>query len=167
MFAAAATAVGYLKMALVGIPNVELFTLTLFAAGTTLGLSKGISASLTACLLFFGMNPQGGLFPPLLISQMIGAMIFPVAGVVWGRLHLNLWWRRAIAGLFGFLVTLWYDLVTNLAYPFSAGFDLTQVCVTLVAGIPFAVIHIVSNTVIFFLLAVPLQNLIDRRHLTV
>ncbi len=149
------------------IPNVELFLLTLFAAGRTLGVTRGISASLAASLLYFGLNPQGGLFPPLLVSQMIGAVAAPIAGALWGKLSLKLWWRRGVAAILGLLTTLWYDIVTNLAYPLTAGFDMTQTVVTLIAGIPFAIIHIGSNTLIFFLLAVPMQNLIDRRNLSV
>jgi len=164
LFAAAAAAAGYLLMA---IPNVELFLLTLFAAGRTLGVTRGISAALAASLLYFGLNPQGGLFPPLLISQMIGAIASPLAGALWGRLSPNLWWRRLSAAILGALTTLWYDIVTNLAYPLTAGFDMTQTGLTLVAGIPFAIIHIGSNTLIFFLLALPLQTLIDRRNLSV
>jgi len=148
------------------IPNIELFTLTLFAAGRTLGIGRGISAALTASLLYFGLNPQGGLFPPLLISQMIGAIAAPIAGSLWGLLKMNRWWQRTGALLCGVLVTTWYDIVTNLAYPLTAGFDTTQIWVTLIAGIPFAIVHIGSNALIFFLLAVPLQNLIDRRHLS-
>lgn len=97
---------------------------------------------------------------------MIGAIAAPIAGSLWGLLKMNRWWQRTGALLCGVLVTTWYDIVTNLAYPLTAGFDTTQIWVTLIAGIPFAIVHIGSNALIFFLLAVPLQNLIDRRHLS-
>lgn len=164
LFAAAAAAAGYLLMA---VPNVELFLLTLFAAGRTLGVRRGISATLAASLLYFGLNPQGGLFPPLLLAQMLGAISAPVAGVIWGKIPLTGWKQNVTAALLGASTTIWFDLLTNLAYPLTVGFDLNQIVVTLIAGIPFAILHISSNTLIFFFLAAPLMTIIDRRGLQI
>ncbi len=67
--------------------------------------------------------------------------------------------------LAGVIVTVWYDLLTNLAYPISVGFDTSQIAVTLMAGIPFAAIHIGSNCLVFLLLGSTLMDVIDRHHL--
>jgi hypothetical protein len=56
----------------------------------------------------------------------------------------------------GILSTLFFDFITNLAYPITAGFSFSQTFVVLAAGLPFAVIHLVSNAAVFTVLVVPL-----------
>jgi len=160
-FGAVAAAGGYLLMA---IPNVEVFTLLLFVAGYSVGTGRGVIAACAASFLYFGLNPQGGFFPPLLISQMIGAALAPLAGAMFRRTRQRGWITAILCGIAGLLTTFGYDLITNLAYPFTAGFDYEQVIATLVLGIPFAALHIGSNLLIFFFLAPPLLTLADKHH---
>ena len=162
LFAATAAAGGYLLMS---VPNVELFTLMLFAAGYALNLGRGMLAATVAGLIYFGLNPQGGLFPPLLASQIIGALAAPLAGSLWRGRKIAGIMSGLFMGVSAILVTFWYDLVTNLAYPLTVGFDIHQLTITLLAGIPFAAIHIGSNALAFILLGRPLFSLIDRHHL--
>jgi hypothetical protein len=159
LFAAAAAAGGYLLMS---VPNVELFTLILFASGYALNFGSGMVAALVASLIYFGLNPQGGLFPPLLASQILGALAAPVAGSIWRGKQIAGVTSAVFMGIAGVVVTFWYDLITNLAYPLTVGFDLRQLTITLIAGIPFAVIHIGSNLLAFALLGPPLFKLIAR-----
>jgi hypothetical protein len=55
--------------------------------------------------------------------------------------------------LAGILITICYDLLTNLAFPLSTGIHSVKGLVPfLLAGIPFAAIHLTSNIFIFALL---------------
>ena len=54
-----------------------------------------------------------------------------------------------ISGILGFLSALWYDGVTTLAYPISAGYNLDEALAYAVSGILFTLMHIFSNTLIF------------------
>jgi len=160
-FAAVAAAGGYLLMA---VPNVEVFTLFLFLAGYSVGAWRGAIAAFAASILYFGLNPQGGLYPPLLISQILGAVLAPLAGSLFRKNSRRGWATAILCGLAGVLATFGYDLITNLAYPFSAGFGMEQIIATLVLGLPFALVHIASNLLIFLLLAPSLLNLADKHH---
>ena len=162
MFAGISAAAGYLLMA---VPNVEAFTVILFVAGVVLGFRRGLIAAVIAALLYFGLNPQGGLFPPLLAAQMLGIAAAPLAGSLFRRLKIKGLCRTFTLALTAILTTLWYDLLTNLAYPLTVGFDFKGVMLTLAAGIPFSLIHIAGNIVMFVILVPPLVDLAYRRRL--
>ncbi len=159
MLAAAAVVAGYLLMA---VPNIELITFILFLAGFKLGVYYGILAALSAGIIYFGLNPQGGLFPPLLLGQLVGIILSPIAGALTYRFNLSGKLRVAILAVSALIVTFWYDLLTNLAFPLSAGFTYEATIATLIAGIPFSVIHIFGNMLIFTFLAAPAFKLLDR-----
>ena len=139
LFAGTAIATGYILMS---IPNVEAITAILFIAGFTLGISKGIIAAIITALIYFGFNPQGGFFPPLLIAQILGLCIAPVAGALFFRISRNRKLRLLVLAIMAILSTLGYDILTNLAFPLAAGFDLRGIFATLIAAVPFTVIHV-------------------------
>jgi hypothetical protein len=94
----------------------------------------------------------------LLLAQVIGMSL---AGLL-GSLAAFICRQKSGSRLFavivsaGILSTLIFDLLTNLAFPIMAGFSYTQFLVTMVAAIPFAAIHLISNTLVFSLIVVPL-----------
>ena len=139
LFAAAGAAGGYLLMF---VPNVEVLTLFMFVSGYVLGFSRGITSSIIASVLYFGLNPQGGMFPPLLIAQILGLSIAPIAGALHfqttRKLSLSRFTKRLLIGLSAIIVTLLFDLLTNIAFPLSTGMGIKGVMSTLVLGIPFS-----------------------------
>jgi len=155
-FAALAAAGGYLLMF---IPNVEVFSLILFVAGYSVGPLRGVAAACSASILYFGFNPQGGFFPPLLAAQILGSSLNPLAGSLFRRSKVEGLRSFLLVSSAGAVTTFAYDLLTNLAFPLTAGFDLNQIGVTLALGVPFAAVHIGSNAAIFFLLAPRLMRL--------
>jgi len=167
LFAGASAAVGYM---LIMLPNVEAFTALLFVAGWTLGAARGITAALIASILYFGLNPQGGLFPPLLAAQMLGAASAPLAGVVFRKVTAvrSIHWHgiAVLLGLSAFVVTLIFDLLTNLAFPLATSMNMKGITVYLIGGIPFSLVHILSNIGIFIFIVPPLLDLVGRFHLT-
>jgi len=179
LFAGTGAAGGYLLMA---VPNVEVLTLIMFLSGYTLGARQGVTASIIAALLYFGFNPQGGMFPPLLIAQIVGLTAAPVAGALFNRIshslecasHPEVSGKPAILPLsitirqslllsaMAIAATFWYDLLTNLAFPLATGMGINGVITVLIAGIPFSVLHIVSNVLIFIFIIPPLLILVKR-----
>jgi hypothetical protein len=83
LFASLAAGLGFL---LAPIPNIELFTFSLFFAGYALGWRSGGSAALLAVLLFYGLNPYGSslMFPPLFAAQLLGGICISSLGAAYG-----------------------------------------------------------------------------------
>jgi hypothetical protein len=147
------------------IPNVELVTAICFIAGFLLGPSTGtLTAALTE-LLFAGFNPMGGSFGILLVAQVSGMTLAGLAGALVSPLiaeHEHGSRYVSIVIGIGVLVTVIYDFLTNLAIAMMAGFSFSALLVTLVAGIPFAVIHVVSNGLVFAFIVTPLLPRLEK-----
>jgi len=160
LFAAAGAAGGYLFMS---VPNVEVLTLLMFLAGFALGWGRGLTAAAVAGIIYFGFNPQG-MFPPQLVAQILGLSAAPLLGAFFRRLARRWDWRgwttRSIAAVLGMAATVGYDLLTNLAYPLSVGMTVKATFAVLIAGIPFAALHIASNAAIFFFILPLLISLV-------
>ncbi len=139
------------------VPNIEIITVLMFLAGYSLGLSHGMLASAICGLIYFGFNPQG-MYPPLLIAQLTGLFCAPLFGWFYARTIRLKSASRFLQVLYlvtsAFCSTLWYDLLTNLAFPISTGMNFKATLTVLLAGIPFSLVHIGGNIVIF-LLAIP------------
>ncbi|MCF7811353.1 hypothetical protein K9N50_10250 [bacterium] len=159
LFAGTAAAVGYL---LIFVPNIEAITAILFCAGYALGVKRGILASVIAALLYFGLNPQG-FFLPLLIAQVIGISSAPIAGVLYRSFAPNNINGRIYLVFSALIVTLWYDLLSNLAYPLVAGFGIKGIVAMFIGGAVPSLIHITGNIFIFNLIIPPVLSLINQR----
>ncbi|MBL7190188.1 hypothetical protein ISS30_00690 [bacterium] len=152
--AAASVGLGFL---LVAVPNIELITAAIFLSGLLLGIVRGILVGLIAEFLFTALNPMGLSFPPLLIAQLFsmaiaGACGGALAGIIENSIAAK---RIIIFGISGFLITLNYDFWTTMSFPVSAGFGWEQTLTTLKMGIPFAILHLGVNTLIFALVLPP------------
>ncbi len=163
LFAGAGAAGSFL---LIAVPNVEVLTITMFISGYALGAKHGIVTAFAAALLYFGFNPQGGFFPPLLIAQVTGLSFAPVAGAYFRKITdqavLNRAAQSVLLGAAAFIVTAVYDLLSNLAFPLVMRMPGVAITGFLIAGIPFAVIHILSNIFIFIFAAPVLLDLVKR-----
>lgn len=131
------------------IPNVETFSLALFLSGLFLGKANGTATAAIAGIIFIFFNPNGPQ-PVLLvgIAQLVGFLLFGFAGGVLRPLILhreNSGRSTLLLILAGALLTLWYDLSTNLAFAALLG----PFWPTLIGGLGFSLMHLVSNTVIF------------------
>jgi len=131
------------------IPNIELFSLALFLSGVFLGAADGAAVGIVAGLIFVLFNPNGLQTIPLVgLAQILGFVSFGLCGGLLRRAVL----RRAESGnssalliISGALLTLWYDLITNLAFALLFG----PFWVVLIGGIGFGLIHFISNSIIF------------------
>lgn len=151
MLTAVAVAGGYL---LVAVPNIELLTLTIAFAGLLLGASSAMLVGLAAGAIFGTLNVMGLPYPPVWIAQLIG---YAFTGFLFGRFRSSfvagkpaiIAWKCAAGG---FVATLLFDALTNIAFPASTGVAPTEWWPYLIAGIPFAITHLLSNTLLFALL---------------
>lgn len=146
LFAALAIAINF---PLLGIPNVELFSLCLFISGVFLRIWGGFIVPLVAGSIFIIFNPNG---PPTLftvaIAQIVGFIIFGLAGAFFGRSILRNKSRPIgimLLAAIGVVLTFIYDLLTNAAFAVTIG----PFWPTIIGGIGFSIWHIVSNGLIF------------------
>ncbi|OQX92281.1 MAG: hypothetical protein B6D58_03555 [candidate division Zixibacteria bacterium 4484_95] len=146
LFAALAIAINF---PLLGVPNVEFFSLCLFISGVFLRIWGGFVVPLVAGSVFIILNPNG---PPTLfavaIAQIIGFVLFGLAGALFGRSILKN--KSRLLGLVllatvGIVLTFIYDLLTNAAFAVTIG----PFWPTIIGGIGFSIWHIVSNGLIF------------------
>ncbi len=143
--------------ALILVPNVELVTAIIFLSGVLMGVKTGLIVGLIGEFLFSVMNPLGSgiLFPPMLIAQMIAMSIIGVTGGLLQKILLKDKIGRKevfLIGGVGFLLTLIYDILVSMAFPITSGFTINETIGAVLAGLGFSIVHIVVNTIIFFLL---------------
>jgi len=150
------------------VPNLEMILLTAFLGGVALGVRRGIIVAVVGEALFSALNPIGsGLgFPILYLLQI---MSVGTAGLVGALLRGFLGsdrpalLRTAIMGGAGFLLTLYYDLITAFSFPLSTGMTEGTLWGTLTAGLAFFTMHIVSNTLLFASFGPGLIGLVNRQ----
>ena len=161
LFAALAVALNY---ALIAVPQVKLFNLIVFSAGYFGGIYAGALSGGIAAAVYSIFNPYNmGMFPPipLLASQVFCmALIGAVGGACrkFNFLSGTGFLRTTKAALLGFLSSLLYNVVVTAAgaYLFGAFKE------AFIAGIPFMLVNIGANVVIFAVL-LPLMVPLDKR----
>jgi hypothetical protein len=131
------------------IPNIELFSITLFLSGLYLGKFGGSATALVAGIIFVFFNPNGAQ-PVLAVGavQLFGFLLFGFCGAALRPVLLKKDNTRLIVVvllLSGAALTLWYDLSTNLTFAYIFG----PFWPVLVGGLSFSIIHVIGNTVIF------------------
>ena len=142
---------------MVGFFNIKLMDFLVFIGGFLFGPIVGASIGVLSWLVYGTLNPYG-FVPQVWLATMLSETVYGVVGGFLGKKltstdfeghHLKL-------GIFfatmGFLPTVVYDLITNIAYAIS--FDV-PIIVAVVVGAPFTVIHQVANAAIFGLFSVP------------
>jgi uncharacterized membrane protein len=146
---------GYLFLA---IPNLEMITAGIFISGVWMGAGTGALIGFLAEAIYSLSNPMGFPPPPLLIAQLISmSLVGLCGGLMRGLVYKNryftrkAWFRHVLLASIGLMLTLIFDLLTTISFPISAGFSVQQMGITLVLGIPFMALHLVSNTLIFTL----------------
>ena len=162
---AAFIAVGLVSgYALAAVPNVELVTATCFCAGYVLGPGAGVFCGAFTEALFAGFHPMGSSFGLTLLAQVIGMALAGLLGSVCAILakRASEWLRAALVVAFGILSTLIFDFITNLAFPITAGFSYSQTLASFALALPFAAIHLVSNTLVFAVIVAPILPRLQR-----
>ena len=168
-FAALAVVFGYM---LAFIPNIEIFTLTIFLSGFILGKKEGLIVGLLSSMIFTFFNPLGTSPLPLFLYQVAH---YSLTGFLGGFLRqyfnkrnyfkpkddLYIFPILVILGLTGALITFLYDILSTFfgAMLFSQSFE--YFLTTYLAGIIFTTIHLIGNVLGFiFILPGLIQLLI-------
>jgi hypothetical protein len=145
MFIALGVAVGYL---LAAVPNVEGVSAVSFFSGYLLGGASGSVVGAVSMLLFSAFNPLGPPVLPVLCAQVVVTGLIGVSGDLWRRLASHVDRAEILAGAFGAVLTLGYSVLTDYGFAVSIGRWRDPLPV-IAAGLPFSVLHIVSNALIF------------------
>ncbi len=140
-----------LSLPLVQIPNVELFTFVVFLSGYLLGWFEGGLIGALSIFIYSFFNPYGLPPFPVLLAQIVSMTIIGVTGGI--AFKTNFFYLRKISpflgmALFGLGLTLIYDFLTNLSVAYLVG----KFWEVMISAIPFSLVHIGSNTFIFFVL---------------
>jgi uncharacterized membrane protein len=150
--------------ALIGIPNVKVMDFILFVAGLYFGCWVGASVGMLSWAIYGVINPYG-FIPQIWLTTMICESAYGVIGGLLGKkLDINNFTNRKLQlgilfGSIGFLVTLAYDIITNVVYAYTFNIP---ILVAIIVGVPFTVLHEVSNLAIFGFCFVPLNSALRR-----
>jgi hypothetical protein len=149
LFAALSAALGFAGAL---IPNIELITLSVFLGGVATGVGHGFVIGALSEIVFSTLNPLGPALPYVFVAQVIGMGIAgAVGGLVAPRLvRIAERKRPLLLGVIGFLVTLFYDVLTN----FALGVHMGPILTTFLGGLAFSLIHLAGNTLLFAVLGV-------------
>ncbi len=148
MLTAIAVSCGYL---LIAVPNVELISATVALSGLMLGARGGLLVGILSMAIFSALNVLGIPYLPIWIAQMLG---MGITGAIFGlarkRIDLNNL-RKAIVPItvLGVLSTIIYDLLSNLSFAIAISAPLNTWWGYIVAGVPFAITHLISNILVF------------------
>jgi len=151
-FVGLGVALGYL---FAFIPNVEVISFVAFSSGVILGWRRGTFTAGLMFLIFAVLNPFGVSPFPLLITQIIGGSIFGLLGGILRYWLIDRADSKALmllSGLAGVLLTLLYDLLTNLGAYITIGSP-GPLWIFLGAGVTLSLVHVISNALIFGLLS--------------
>lgn len=121
-----------------------------------MGPKLGLAIGMIAEAIYSLSNPMGFPPPPLLVAQLGAMGLVGLAGGSMRRLLRDAQFfagRKILSHIIlagsGIVLTLIYDLLTNLSFPLAAGFSMSQMRAFLILGIPYAAIHVASNAAIF------------------
>lgn len=141
---AAAVSTNYL---LIGAVNIKLMDLIVFTGGYLHGSLFGTSLGVLIWLVYGTMNPYGFNLPTLIATSLSEALYGIFGGIIRGRVEVKRGLNSSLRfGVIGFFLTLIYDIITNVATAWIVGIPVSA---ALIAGIPFSLLHQVSNTVFF------------------
>lgn len=145
---------------LTGLPNVKLMDLVVFVAAFRYGLRVGVGVAFVTWMVYGNINPYGvagfPLLPVLMISESLYALLGYSSqrfGDSFGREKKSMTSTAALFGAAGVVGAFIYDFVTNA---FTGVFFYGSLWTGIVAGIPFAIVHELSNLAFFSVAAPPL-----------
>lgn len=156
---------------MIGVPNVKIMDLVVFASGYVLGLFPGVMVGVLTWLVYGTINPYGFNIVILAATSSCEA-IYAIAGWLSAKFGLGLSflsqnefrWENFLLenlkfGVIGFLATFIYDLITNIASVVIVGLPPIMAIIT---GIPFMISHEFSNFLFFFFGCSPLLTVIRK-----
>ena len=156
-FSALAIVLGYM---LAYIPNIELFTLTIFLSGFILGKRDGIIVGFFSSLIFCFFNPIGASPLPLLTFQLFHYSLTGFLGALTrDYLKKKVFFKpdedmylvpvMVLFGLMGALITANFQVFSSLVDVLSFFGTIDEFLPYFLTGIVFTITHIIGNTLGF------------------
>jgi hypothetical protein len=173
VFSALSLATNY---AMISIVNVKLMDVLVFISAFLFGVEVGIGTAIVTWGIYGFVNPYGQDGFPLIAFLMAGECFYAIAAGILRRTSLGHQLREVssgslssisadrskgsylrsvvLFGVVGFLATFAYDLITNFAtYLFVETSVYQAFVIGTITGVPFSVLHELSNLVFFALVA--------------
>jgi len=142
--------------ALVGVLNVKVMDVIVFITGLVFGSMSGMMVGFLSWIVYGIVNPYGFSFPILIATAGMETVYGFVGGLMGRRrgklVEVNPIFTGIKYAIIGFILTFVYDIVTNLVMAVTFGIDWS---VALIGGIPFALVHEISNAALFFIGVIP------------
>ncbi|MEM3162692.1 MAG: ECF transporter S component [Candidatus Bathyarchaeia archaeon] len=150
--------------ALSSIPNFKVMDFFVFISGFIFGPWIGASTGILVWMIYGVINPYGFVLQVWLATMLSEAIYGLVGGILGKKISLSnsssdYFMISVILGVAGFILTLVYDFLTNIAY--ALAFNI-PIIVAIVMGVPFTLVHEISNAAIFGICTVPLLNSLQK-----
>jgi LytS/YehU family sensor histidine kinase len=144
--------------------NVKLMDFLVFIGGFCFGPIVGVLVGLISWAVYGTLNPQGFVLP-VLLATMFSETIYGIAGGLLRKGFTDFkkektWKASAFFAVLGALLTLVYDVITNVVFGLTAGWSV--VFAVIVGFVPFGLVHEISNLVFFGVGSVPVISAIDK-----
>jgi uncharacterized membrane protein len=142
--------------AMLGLVNISFMDVLVFITGLAFGSRIGMTVGFLSWAIYGVINPYGFVLP-ILVATATMESVYGLVGGLLGRqnrlmIHSNPIVASAQYTIVGFIITFGYDVVTNIVFAVTFGIPLN---ITLIEGIPFAIVHAFSNVNIFFVGVLP------------
>jgi LytS/YehU family sensor histidine kinase len=143
--------------------NIKLMDFIVFIGGFCFGPIVGVLIGVISWTVYGTLNPQGFVLP-VLLATMFSETIYGIAGGLLRKgltgLKEETWKASVFFASVGALLTLIYDVITNVVFGLTAGWNV--VFAVVVGFIPFGLLHEISNLVFFGVGSVPVISAINK-----
>ncbi len=147
--------------AMMSFANVKFMDFIVFVAGFSFGPVVGALTGIFSWVVYGTLNPLGFSLP-IWFATMFSETVYGLGGAlvknVLSRGDSPRSWKRNLQaslfiGLFGVLLTLTYDVITNIVYGYVSNLNIV---VTVVFGVAtFGIVHMISNVIFFTVGSIP------------
>ena len=149
--------------AMYGLLNVKFMDFIVFVGGFCFGPVVGVLVGVISWSVYGTLNPQGFVLP-VLLATMFSEAFYGVAGGLLRKGFTGFKGEAWRASLFfasvGAVLTLMYDVVTNVVFGLTAGWNV--VFAVVVGFVPFGLVHEISNLVFFGVGSVPVISAVNK-----
>jgi len=141
------------------IPNVELMSFIIFISGFLMGVWEGVVVALVSTLIYTIWNPWGPPLLPISLAQIMCEVVIGFSGGIYGRRKSEKKESTLVieAAILGAVLTLFYDIITNVAFAIAFGL-VNEMIYVLLMGIWYSAFHIFTNAMIFGTLTLPVYK---------
>jgi uncharacterized membrane protein len=149
--------------AMFGLWNVKLMDFLVFIGGFCFGPAVGVLVGVISWAVYGTLNPQGFVLP-VLLATTFSETIYGIAGGLLRKAITDfkeeMWKASVLFASVGALLTVTYDVITNIVFGLTAGWNV--VFAVVFGFVPFGLAHEISNSVFFGVGSVPVISAINK-----